>query len=334
MTHREGAAEKLAILQAMRAVAAIAVLCFHAAGAAHKHGGPMPLVGITRLGEAGVDMFFVLSGFIIMHATVGRGRSCRDYALARFRRIFLPYWPVGLVMAFFILDAMPHVGSLRSWAASVFLLPVAQPALNVAWTLQHELVFYAFVAAGYYSGWWRIGLVIWTATIVYFAFSGHNAPIGMQLIDSEFLMGMMAWAAWRDGRLPIVTATSVILTLLAIACLTLGPNIGIDRAVPLGIAAGFAAILPWLVLGEQKGRIRTPKVINFLGDASYSIYLVHALPLLLLIDIMAESRWHTLFPAIALSGLVAGIAYHLLVERPLLAWSQKSQRVVTSSNRA
>ena len=98
----------------MRAVATIAVLCIYAAGAAHKHGGPMPLIGITRLGEAGVDMFFVLSGFIIMHATVERRRSCRDYALARFRRIFLPYWPVGLVMAFFILGAMPHFGGFRS----------------------------------------------------------------------------------------------------------------------------------------------------------------------------------------------------------------------------
>lgn len=324
MTQREGDVEKIAILQAMRAVAAIAVLLFHAAGAAHKHGGPMPLVAITRLGEAGVDMFFVLSGFIIMHATVGRGRSCRDYALARFRRIFLPYWPVGLIMAFFTLGAMPHFGGVRSWVASLFLLPVAQPALNVAWTLQHELFFYACVAIGYYSGWWRIGLAIWAAAIVYFAFGGHRAPVGVQIIDSEFLMGILAWAAWKDGRLSIMIVTSAVLTFLAVASLTIGQNIGIDRAVPLGIAAGFAAILPWIVIGELKGRIRTPQVLNFLGDASYSIYLVHALPLLLLIQILAGSSWYILFPVIGFAGLVAGIAYHLLVERPLLAWRQKS----------
>ena len=308
----------------MRAVAAIAVLLFHAASAAHKHGGPMPLLGITRLGEAGVDMFFVLSGFIIMHATVGRGRSYRDYAFARFRRIFLPYWPVGLIMAFVILGAMPDFGGLRSWMASVFLLPVAQPALSVAWTLQHELVFYGFVAIGYYSGWWRIGLAVWAAAIVYFALSGHRAPVGLQIIDSEFLMGIMAWFVWKDGRLPLISASSLILGVLAVSLLTFGQNIGIDRAVPLGIAAGFAAILPWLVMGEQNGLIQTPKALNFLGDASYSIYLVHALPLLLLTQIMADSRWYVLFPVIGFAGLVAGIAYHLLVERRLLAWRRKS----------
>ena len=324
MTRREGAVEKIAILQAMRAVAAIGVLLLHAAGAANKHGGPMPLFSITRLGEAGVDMFFVLSGFILLHATVGRGRSCSDYALARFRRVFLPYWPVGLIMAAFTLGSMPHFGGIRSWIASLTLLPVGEPALNVAWTLQHEIVFYALVAAGYYSGWWRIGLSIWAAAILFFALSGSWAPVGLQTIDSEFLMGIMAWFVWKDGRLPLISASSLILGVLAVSLLTFGQNIGIDRAVPLGIAAGFAAILPWLVMGEQNGLIQTPKALNFLGGASYSIYLVHALPLLLLTQIMADSRWYVLFPVIGFAGLVAGIAYHLLVERRLLAWRRKS----------
>ncbi len=316
--------EKIAVVQAMRAVAAISVLFFHAAGAAHKHGGPMPLIDLARLGEAGVDMFFVLSGFIIMHATVGRGRSCRDYALARFRRIYLPYWPVGLVMAFYILAPMPQFGGIRSWVASILLLPVAQPALNVAWTLQHELVFYGFVAIGYYSGRWRIGLAIWVAAIGYFALSGHRAPIGLQIIDSEFLIGMMAWAAWKDGRLSIITATTCLLGLLALALLTLGQNTGVERVVPLAIAAGSAALLPWLIMGEQNGGIRTPKILSFLGDASYSIYLIHALPLLLIIQVMAGRSWYIIFPAIGFAGLVAGIAYHLLVERPFRAWRQNS----------
>lgn len=324
MIHREGVVEKIVVLQAMRAVAAIAVLFFHAAGAAHKHGGPMPFFDLAKLGAAGVDIFFVLSGFIILHVTVGKGRSCRDYALARFRRVFIPYWPVGLIMAVFTLSTMPHFGGVSSWIASVSLLPVGEPALNVAWTLQHEIVFYALVAAGYYSGWWRIGLSIWAVAILFFALSGSWAPVGLQTIDSEFLMGIMAWFAWKDGRLSIISVSSLILGLLAVSLLTLGQNIGIDRAVPLAIAAGFAALLPWLVMGEQKGCIRTPKILNFLGDASYSIYLVHALPLLFLVQFMVGSNWYILFPLIGFAGLVAGIAYHLLVERPLLAWSQKS----------
>lgn len=150
------------------------------------------------------------------------------------------------------------------------------------------------------------------------------APSAYSPSIANFFMGIMAWAAWKDGRLSVITATSALLGLLAIAALAIGQNIGMDRAVPIAIAAGFAALLPWLVIGEQKGRIRTPKILGFLGDASYSIYLVHALPLLLLVQIMAGSSWHALFLVIGFAGLSAGIAYHLLVERPLLAWRQKS----------
>lgn len=85
------ASERIETLQAIWAIAAFMVVLFHAGHAADKHGGSMPFVGLTGLGEFGVDMFFVLSGFIILHVTVGRGRSWADYALARFRRIFLPY---------------------------------------------------------------------------------------------------------------------------------------------------------------------------------------------------------------------------------------------------
>lgn len=324
MTQPDVAMRKIQILQAMRALAAIAVLLFHAAGAAHKHGGPMPFFNIATFGTAGVDMFFVLSGFIILHATVGRGRSCRDYAVARFTRIYLPYWPVGLIMAFIVLGAMPHYGGARSWAASTLLLPVAQPALNVAWTLQHEVIFYAFVAIGYYSSYWRSGLALWIAAIVFFWLSGFTAPVGFQLIDTEFLMGVAAWASWKNGHRQIMLGASAVLCLLALGVGLFGLELGIERAGPIAFASVFAATLPWLVIGEQTGRIQTPKFLNFLGDASYSIYLVHALPLLLLIPIMAGSSWHVIFLVIGFAGLAAGIAYHLLVERPLLAWRRKS----------
>lgn len=324
MTAREHVVEKIAVLQAMRALAALAVLLHHAGGAAHKHGGPMPLIGLTDLGRAGVDMFFVLSGFIILHATVGRRRSCRDYALARFRRIYLPYWPVGLMMAFFTFVLIPIDGGVRGWLASVTLLPVAQPALNVAWTLQHEVVFYAFVAFGLFCGYWRSGLILWIAAILFFWLSGASAPVGLQLIDSEFLMGVAAWAAWKSGRLSILFATSVAFCLLALGLGLIGPNIGIERSGPIAFASVFAAILPWLVIGEQAGSIRAPRFLSFLGDASYSIYLVHALPLLVLIRVMTGSSWYPIFIVISFAGLAAGIAYHLLVERPLLSWSRRS----------
>lgn len=313
--------ERIAILQAMRAIAALAVLMHHAGHAADKYGGPMPLISVTDLGRTGVDLFFVISGFIILHATAGRGRSCYDYVIARVRRIYLPYLPVGLTMAFYVFVWTPHdQTSVRAWVASVTLLPVGQTALNVAWTLQHEVVFYGLVAIGLFSGWWRAGLIVWIAAILLFWQSGIAAPVGFQLIDTEFLMGVSAWAAWKSGHRQTMLATSVALCLLATGMVLIGPGLGIDRSGPIAAAAAFAAILPWLVSAERQHLVATPRILVFLGDASYSIYLVHALPLLFLLNLMTGNSWYVILLAIGGAGLAAGVAYHLLVERPLLRW--------------
>jgi exopolysaccharide production protein ExoZ len=316
---RPAGTPRIAIIQAARAFAALAVLLHHAGHSANKYGGPMPLAGLTNLGAVGVDIFFVLSGFIILHATVGTGLSCRHYAWARFRRIFLPYWPVGLAMAAVTYGFVPGAGfTLRGWVASITLLPVGPTALNVAWTLKHELIFYGFVAVGWFSGWWRTGLALWTAAIIGLWASGHVAPVGLQPIDAEFLMGIAAWAAWRSGNRRIMLAMSAGLAALGLLVAAAGIALGLDRSGLIATAALFAALLPWLVMAEQTGKIRTPRALSFLGDASYAIYLVHALPLLALIGPLSGFGWQVTFPVITLAGLIAGVAYHLLVERPLL----------------
>ncbi len=287
----------------------------------------MPLIELTGMGRAGVDLFFVLSGFIILHATVGRGLTWTAFAQARFRRIYLPYWPAGLVMAVIIFgSASTDSTILRNLIASVTLLPVGEPMLNVAWTLQHEIMFYACVAIGLYTRWWRAGLALWIAAILLSWLSGFAAPIGLQLIDTEFLMGIAAWAAWRSGRSLIMLATSALLTALAIALVWGGPLIDIARAGPMATAALFAAALPWLVRAEQQGHVPVPRLLSYLGDASYAIYLVHALPLLLLIGLLSGSGWLMILSVIGLAGLLAGILYHRLVEQPMLAWARGRPR--------
>lgn len=311
------APERIDVLQALRAIAALAVLLLHAGHAADKYGGPMPLIGLTDWGRAGVDLFFVLSGFIIPHATYRRGRSCRDFAIARWRRIYLPYLPVGLFMAVW----MPHADlNMRGWLANVTLLPIGEPALNVAWTLQHEVIFYGFVALALLSGWWRAGLLIWIAAILLFWLSGRTAPVGFQPIDGEFLMGVAAWAAWKSGSHWTMLATSAALFLLAAGLALAGSRLAIERSELIAVAALIAAILPWLVRADQQRLIQTPRFLRFLGDASYSIYLIHALPLLVLAKPLAGWGWWIIFLVIGGTGLAAGIGYHLLVERPLLRW--------------
>ena len=317
--------ERFAALQGVRAVAALGVLVHHAGHTAHKLDPSMPLIALTHWMQAGVDLFFVLSGFVIVHAATSHGQTARRFTIARLRRIFLPYWPAGLIVAAFALAA----GTLGGWPnllASIALLPLGQPALAIGWTLQHELVFYSLVGIALFSGWWRSLLAIWVAALLYCQLSGSAAPIGLQPIDAEFLMGIAAWAAWRCARMTIMAATSGALLAVSLVLALHGAAADIDRAELMAIGALFAALLPWLVRAEQRRRLHVPALLHRTGDASYAIYLVHALPLPWLALWLSGTRWTLFLPAAIATGVIVGIVYHRLVERPLLAWGGHRRR--------
>ena len=163
-------------LQVFRGLAALAVVAHHAAVStdAFVAGVPAAWLRAFDLGAYGVDFFFVLSGFIIMHAhrdESGRAARIGHYLFKRFTRIFPAYWPIGLgVLGMYALlpDLSASGGRTFSTLSSVLLLPADQPpALSVAWTLVHELMFYVLFMLWFVSrrAFWG-GLLVWVAAIV------------------------------------------------------------------------------------------------------------------------------------------------------------------------
>lgn len=312
--------ERIAILQGLRAYAALAVLLFHAGHAAAKHAGENPLLAVTFLGQAGVDLFFVLSGFVILHSVVAAGKTPGSYAYARIKRIFVPYWPIGIAFACYTYGfTHAEAATPSAYLASLTLMPIGRPALNVAWTLQHEVVFYSLVGAMLFTGWWRRGFALWGASIALCWLLGIAAPKGLQPIDLEFLMGAAAWAVWNRGNSLWLLRFSIALSAgglcLALVSWTSGSLSEIGR---IAVAAQFAAALPWLIRAEQAGLVHTPKPVLFLGDASYSIYLTHVVGILLLAPLMQGLGPMAALVSATIAGLAAGIAYYLLIERPLM----------------
>jgi peptidoglycan/LPS O-acetylase OafA/YrhL len=311
----------LETLQAGRALAAIAVVCFHANLSAGQDVNPLPawLSQGMAFGYLGVDFFFILSGFIIYYTNVGRVDRlgwARAYAVNRLSRVYLPYWPVGVgIAAAYLLFPGVSEGSRNwGWFATVTLLPgSAPPALAVAWTLQHEIVFYAIA---FLLLRWRIVLIgsaLWAAAILALLPLGLGITPGLALLDLEFMFGMAA--AWyclsrRSGREGLFALAGITLVL---AWFAWG-----DRALSVLFGLGLALLLPAVVRAEWAGRLRVGRPWRLLGDSSYAIYLVH-LPLMSLVARLCRGLDPVLAAAIAgLASVAAGIAFHRLFELPLL----------------
>lgn len=322
-------------------MAALAVLIAHIAViiAQPRFFGRLPGSGVLEKFGAGVDFFFVLSGFIIAWVhwdDIGRPAEVGSYALRRFRRIFPPYWGVllPLSLAYFLFPSAgdPSQHDFGNFVASFLLLPYPEhPILGVAWTLVYEIIFYTLFALLILFGrgmFWLLALWGLAVLVVNLTFDRLTYPFSILLDvrNLQFLMGILA-ALWvRRVRVPAPRAVALIGTGLFLAQLLVFHPV-LDDPLVGRLGFGMAAVLAIVgVVGwERDGRLSVTAPLRLLGAASYSIYLVHGIAISAAIHIVSwlfPRDVPLLLPLIALvvSGVVAGIGYHLIVERPLLRW--------------
>jgi peptidoglycan/LPS O-acetylase OafA/YrhL len=339
-------------LQACRALAALLVVLYHTSGsifALPKYFGCKPCGDLFDFGGAGVDFFFVLSGFLIAHVhagDLGQPQQLRAYLWKRLSRIYPTYWAVLLlVLPVFLLA--PRLATGRQGEPLVILgsflllpLPDAGPVLVVAWTLSHELLFYLLFATLIASRRW--GAAVFTAWLMLLAagvcgrLDGFPWTFLASPYNLEFLAGLLlGLKASRERKLPdssresgslcsrlaVLLGTAIFLTTGMIDVYA-GP-LGLYEHV-LGYGSGSVLALAGLIEAERSGRLCPPRLLTFLGDASYSIYLTHfpALSVLAkLVKVLGMDGW---VPPLPLYGLLAGGAvaagcvFHVALERPLL----------------
>ncbi len=335
---------KLDGLQVLRALAASAVVFEHVAFHARLGRMPVECPRWFELGHLGVDLFFVLSGFIIVHVhgdDIGRPGRAGDYAWRRFARV----WPLLAILTTFKLLAglaMPGLVPedryrLGVVATSYLCLPHPDwPVLSVAWTLRHEALFYACFALLVVGG-RRVAsalILMWIAGALV-AVAWRDGPLLLEFVgnplNAHFLFGC-AVAAWIR-RAPVAATTRApsawwlapITANLVAALVVYGRHM--DSGLPalalrLWFGLGCAALVAWFVRRELASPLRAPRWLVALGDASYSLYLWHGFVVALLL-----SRW-TRLPEWLQDWPVAWIAattalafasswwLHILVERP------------------
>jgi exopolysaccharide production protein ExoZ len=297
-------------IQYLRGIAAVAIAFKHAS---HPGGS------LEVMLNGGVDLFFIISGFVMVASTQGRDMSPGEFAWKRCRRI-LPMWWLTLVFVTAI-----GLASDGPFLPSLFLIPssiasgVGSISWGVGWTLVFEAVFYAYFA---------LGLALKSERFIFMAlpaaaFAGlllgrPDDPLLNNVVHPlllEFVMGAAVAKLILSGYRPPLALIPLALALFAWGAQFGGS--GDIRWLTLGLplAVVVAAIAP--------ARMPEIPLLRLAGDASYSIYLLHYVPIKLAgMFIPEDSFW----PITAAAGIGAGIAAFLWVERPIQRILAKSAK--------
>jgi exopolysaccharide production protein ExoZ len=326
-------------VEAGRGVAALLVVIYHAA--LHVEGdvpGSAVLWGLPHFGHAGVDFFFVLSGFIISFVhrkDFGRPHRLGHYLERRFTRVFPFYW---LVLGFMLLDTwVLHRGQfpgVRDVLTNIFLLPQAKDQIvGGAWTLVYEIMFYLVIAIAVFSR--RIGaalLCVWAALVaVGCASNSVYTSAALNVASSpfcfEFFLGIGAAAILSRCTVPfsgVVLAVGLAGFAGAGLWEVTGRLSGFGTAARLAYGLCAFLVILALVERERSGKLRVPKFMAVLGRASYSVYLVHLIAIGVTFKFLAMALQLTpswAFPIwllLCAMGTATGILASVWLEQPLI----------------
>jgi len=313
-------------LQILRMIAATSVVYYH-------------IYAQPNFGLFGVDIFFVLSGFVIA-LVIQNQSSPKQFAINRISRIVPIYWILTTVLFLLICIYPPIVRKSTAETATFFLYlkslffvayydigQVKPPLLRVGWTLNYEMFFYACV--------W-LSLILFkkhTSKAILILISG--AFIAPFLISSpniffqeffgshyilEFLLGMLAFYIFNSKsiKIPAILCPFIALCSYAFMAFIDANEISGNRLLFFGIPSG---ILLLAMLGNEnfyaKSSSKLIAVLTAMGDASYATYLSHFFLVEGFKRIACEKL--SLFDCYSPSGVIGIIVISLIIGQ-LLFW--------------
>lgn len=326
-------------IQMGRAIAALMVVVFHAnvfylPDRLYDGGNVSP---VLDMGYSGVEFFFVLSGFImylVHRRDFGRPERAKRFLWKRLVRIYPLLWFVSggaIMLATLSPDASRPVNAWTTFTVMTLWPTPQELLLTPAWTLQHEMLFYLMFMLFIVN--LRLGLAIfllWVAGCAVMAVSGSaEFPLSFLFAARNllFAFGLLAGV--------VVARSGSRLARLALLCgAALFLFVGVSEAYDLvwdfslrTVAYGVGASL--MVVGLAGEALPPWRPLVFLGDASYSVYLVHvpAMSVATAVLVAIGAPWGlqplVMFVLLCCIGTFAGIVVHLIVERPVLRFLRK-----------
>lgn len=345
----EGKSLRFDGIQALRFVAALLVVVLHSTFYTHERLDDS--VVVWDWGGVGVDIFFTISGFVMMVSTknlVLRSDGWKFFAMRRIVRIVPIYWIATTVklLTLLVLPAAVLHAQLEPHKVvlSYFFLPSrnvdgeVQPLLGVGWTLIFEMAFYFIFTLALLlrlNPLWFCAVALSALALGNIARPDDWPPVAVYLnpIVLYFLVGMVIgrWSSDRKTGVLSVWLGYIVFLWVAIPMADGAFSYGdVERlAQHLFVTAlllGVVAFEPLL------GRL-IPKQVLYMGDASYSLYLFHPLlaPLVPTLLALAGLRigWLSVVLCILVVVIAAALIYRF-VERPITTFLQKHLPYVRS----
>lgn len=323
------------------------VMLAHLYDAELKYSSDQLLGPWTLYGNLGVDIFFMISGFIMVHVTWQKQRSlasAKDFLLARIGRIYPLYWVVSLAVLMVALIRPDMVFSSREidpvlWKSFLLVPDLTSPLLLVGWTLIFEMYFYiiftVFMLFGRRHlvpalGLWA--LIILVGQVLGWRSHGPTAEVVFNPLTYEFIIGAALAIFIRKGSKPLSLLINpagmralglvlIIAWLFPLFLLGILPESYVIRVgafiIPLTLTLLYAAIRDELDL-----KIWRPFIS--LGDWSYSLYLTHILSIAIIgrlwSSYVTDGLLDNIFAVmimVVFSIVIAAVTYHV-IERPAL----------------
>lgn len=317
-------------VQFLRALAAILVLISHVNHKAEQISG----VGSDwfSIGGSGVDLFFIISGFIMCYATENKNIKPVGFFKARLLRVLPLYWVLTL-LAFFVFLIRPEFvnssGGTTTILHSFTLIPVGEKLLiQNGWTLSYEFVFYILFAASLVVP--AKKLVITSFVIFVFVILGLLNKFEMptlsfvtQPILSEFVMGIFSF--WCLRSFPPNKRVCFFLLLVGVGILAFVNVYGVFVHRTLSYGVPFMMIFIGVVglesLIARRSSSVVSKILKVAGDSSYSLYLIHPFALagtaILLKKINLQSNLLFVYFMLFSLACMSGVLCYRYLEVPL-----------------
>ena len=329
-----------------RAAAVLMVVLLHASIVIRSENSPgfAPL----SLGAAGIDLFFVTFGFLMWTSARFAPRTPAKFITRRIAKTAPFYWAVTIfsVLVAGNIAAPAHFinTELSRLAPSLMFLPnwsenalLAAPSLAIGWTVNlaaaiclifglllplrphHRIIAICVVFGGIITARLTAGVYLHPALHFY----------GYSLIGSAALGMLMGWCV-DHGALAIAprqhsTKFSFVFLGAGAAGLACHGQLPDIRLIQFGLP--MLSICFGLLLLEPAARRHPSRLLRFIGEASFAIFLTHAFSLSVITLVFSESVWSQIpLIVLALQTLfcsAVGCATHVFVERPLVRWSRQ-----------